>query len=60
MISRIEKAIQEFKRLRRLGVRKDKALAETAITKGVLVSELEIALIEQELKDRQLLSECKS
>jgi hypothetical protein len=60
MTGRIEAAIQEFKRLRRLGMQKGKALAETAITKGVLVKELEEALQEQETKDRELLSKCHS
>lgn len=55
MTNRMESAIQEFKRLRRLGKQKGKALAETAIAKGVSVNELEKALEEQETKDRELL-----
>jgi hypothetical protein len=50
MISKMGVAIHEFERLSRLGTQKGKALAETAITKGVLVKDLEKALEEQEIK----------
>ncbi len=60
MTNRLEAAVQKFRELRRLGMQKCKALAETAIKQGVSVNELEEALKEQESKDRESIRICQS
>lgn len=60
MNNRLEAAVQEFKRLRYSGTPKQKALAQTAVTKGVSVNELEEALKTQEEKGHELLRALQS